>query len=101
MILKAISCKNKTLEECYDYVCDTEKTHGMVGTYGCGNKAPVKNMKSVKIANNKNCGIECAHFVLSPAPYDDVTPKNMLDIARDFAMNFKKHQAVFAVHPRE
>jgi len=98
MILKAISCTNKTLDECYDYVCDTEKTHGMVGTYGCGNKAHVRNMKSVKIAHNKNCGIECAHFVLSPAPYDNVTPKRMLDISRDFAMHFKKHQAVFAVH---
>ena len=98
MILKAICCSGKTLKGMVDYACDAEKTDGLIGTYGCGERDPVRNMKAVKIAHNKNTGIECAHFVLSPAPDDNVSPGRMLEITRKFASHFKKFQSVFAVH---
>ena len=98
LILKAVNNTSKSLRECYEYVSDPVKSNNLCDSYGCGSSDPVAAMMAVKRVHNKCGGVQCAHFVLSPAPEDQVSDSMMLEIADDFTRLFKKHQSVFAVH---
>ncbi len=102
MAVTKIKAIRSTLDKAIQYICNPEKTQGMllVDSFGCVPEFAAPQMEAMAKQNKRGGCRKAYHLMQSFAPDDDITPEKALEIGRKFAdgVTRGKHQYVIAVH---
>ena len=102
MAVTKIKAIRSTLDKAIQYICNPEKTQGMilVDSFGCVPEFAALQMEAMAKQNKRGGCRKAYHLMQSFAPDDDITPEKALEIGRKFAdgVTRGKHQYVIAVH---
>lgn len=102
MAVTKIKAIKSTLDKAIKYICNPEKTQGMllVDSYGCVPEFAAQQMEATAKLNKRGGCRKAYHLMQSFSPDDDITPEKALEIGRKFADGGTKgkHQYVIAVH---
>lgn len=102
MAVTKIKAIRSTLDKAVKYICNPEKTKGMllVDSFGCVPEFAAQQMEATARKNKRGGCRKAYHLMLSFAPEDNITPEKALEIGRQFAdgVTRGKHQYVIAVH---
>lgn len=102
MAVTKIKAIRSTLDKAIRYICNPEKTQGMllVDSSGCVPEFAAQQMEATAKQNEKGGCRKAYHLMQSFAPDDNITPEKALEIGRQFAdgVTEGKYQYVIAVH---
>ena len=102
MAVTKIKAIRSTLDKAIRYICNPEKTQGMllVDSHGCVPEFAAPQMEATAKQNKRGGCRKAYHLMQSFAPDDNITPEKALEIGRQFAdgVTRGKHQYVIAVH---
>ncbi len=102
MAVTKIKAIRSTLDKAIRYICNPEKTQGMllVDSHGCVPEFAAQQMEATAKQNKRGGCRKAYHLMQSFAPDDNITPEKALEIGRQFAdgVTRGKHQYVIAVH---
>ena len=102
MAVTKIKAIRSTLDKAVKYICNPEKTKGMllVDSFGCVPEFAAQQMEATARKNKRGGCRKAYHLMQSFAPEDNITPEKALEIGRQFAdgVTRGKHQYVIAVH---
>ena len=102
MAVTKIKAIRSTLDKAIKYICNPEKTKGMllVDSFGCVPEFAAQQMEATARQNKRGGCRKAYHLMQSFAPEDNITPEKALEIGRQFAdgVTRGKHQYVIAVH---
>ena len=102
MAVTKIKAIRSTLDKAVKYICNPEKTKGMllVDSFGCVPEFAAQQMEATARQNKRGGCRKAYHLMQSFAPEDNITPEKALEIGRQFAdgVTRGKHQYVIAVH---
>lgn len=102
MAVTKIKAIRSTLDKAIRYICNPEKTQGMllVDSHGCVPEFAAQQMEATAKQNKRGGCRKAYHLMQSFAPEDNITPENALEIGRQFAdgVTKGKHQYVISIH---